>query len=73
MIEKNKVLMKAQKDDAIISENIHIAKAKKKKNQQNLQIKFIIKIYHNIVKEQSEWNHTIISESLSFSHQTSWA
>ena len=72
-MKKNKVLMKAQKNDAIISENICIAKAKKKKDQQNFWIKFITKIYHNIVKEQSKWDHIIISESFSFSHQIFWA
>ena len=50
-MKKNKILIKAQKNDTIISENIHITKAKKKKNQQNFQVKFITKIYHNIVKK----------------------
>ena len=33
MTEKNKILIKIQKNDTIISENIYITKIKKKKNQ----------------------------------------
>jgi len=54
MTKKSKILIKIQKNNVIISENIHIAKAKKKKDQQNLQVRLITKIYHNIAKKQSE-------------------
>ena len=42
-------------------------------HHKNFQIKLITKIYHNIVKKQSKWDHTIILELLSFSHQIFWA